>query len=302
MEDYPQCSICFDIYGTNQTHIKVPKFLKCGDTFCKECLEKIIKKSDEDYFLCPMCKEKINKEKSLDDYPSNKEVIRLVNSYFNIPEKEAKNSEDEKIIKYDIVLLGDTSVGKTSIFQRLSKDTFTDDYSSTVGIDITPYYIKYKSRRYKLIFNDITGQEKYKSITKSILRQKDGVLFIYDISDKESFDGLQYWYDLYKEENKNVVGLLIGNKCDCERKVNEKEANKFSKEHGLKFIETSAKLDKNIKKAIACLLEKIIESERIEETEDNTGLENSYTSLSSYNDDTIKINHKNEMKKKICCC
>ena len=301
MEDYPQCSICFDIYGPNQTHMKSPKFLKCGDTFCKECLEKIIKRTDEDYFLCPICQEKINKEKNLDNYPPNKEVIRLVNYYFNIPEKEVKNNEEEKITKYDIVLLGDASVGKTSIFQRLSKDTFTEDYSATVGIEITPYYIKYKSNRYKLIFHDITGQEKYKAITKNILRQKDGVLFIYDISDKNSFDSLQYWYDIYKEENKNVVGLLVGNKSDCEHKVNEAEAEKFVKDHGLKYIETSAKLDKNIKKAIAFLLERIIEAEKINETDDNTALKNDYESIMSYNDNTIKIGSCSSSGKKCPC-
>ena len=63
--------------------------------------------------------------------------------------------------------------------------------------------------------------------------------------------------------------MLIGNKCDCERKVDVSDANKFAEEHGLKYLETSAKSDKNLRKAIACLLKKIIESKESEKSEEN---------------------------------
>ena len=97
----------------------------------------------------------------------------MVDSYFYIPEIEIKKNEGEKIIKYDIVLLGKSGVGKTSIFQKLLKDIFTGLNANTMGIDITVYYIKYKNKRYKLLFHDTAGQEKYSSITTSISRQKD---------------------------------------------------------------------------------------------------------------------------------
>ena len=84
-------------------------------------------------------------------------------------------------------------------------------------------------------------------MTKSYLRNSDGVLFVYDISNKDSFNALETWYNLYKEENENVVGILIGNKSDNKHAVNKEEAKKFAKVHGLKkYLETSAKLDKNI--------------------------------------------------------
>ena len=159
--------------------------------------------------------------------------------------------------------MGNCSVGKTCIFQRLLKDIFSESLLSTTGLELNVYYIKYKNKKYKLIMNDTAGQERYKAITKSLLRGKDGVLFIYDISNEKTFNDLKSWYDLYKEENDNVVGLLIGNKCDCERKVNQEDAKKFANEHGLKYIETSAKLDINIKKAIATILEEIIKSKNI---------------------------------------
>ena len=263
MEEYPTCPICSDIYGVSQTHIKAPKILKCGDCFCKECLEQMIQKEKEEFFICPICKQKIKKEENIEEYVTNKLIIGLINSSFNLSNEEAKNNTTEKIIEYNIVLLGNSNIGKTSIFNRLSKETFSEKLLSTVGCEMAPYYIKYKNRIFRLNFFDPSGQERFQSITKGFLRHKDGVLFIFDLSDQKTFDNLKSWYKLYKEENEHVVGLLIGNKCDCERKVEEELAKKFAKDYGLKkYLETSAKFDKNIKKSIAYLLEAIIKSKR----------------------------------------
>ena len=265
MEDYPQCPICLDIFGNNPDHIRAPKILNCGDSICKECLEEILKNSKEESFLCPKCNENEKKEQKIDDYVTNKLIIKIINDCFNIQKEGLEIGEEEKINRYKIVLLGNMAVGKTSIFTRLSRDMFSESHSTTIGCDATTYYIKYKNNKYELIFRDTSGQEKYKAVTKNFLRNLDGVLFIYDISDKKSFDDLGSWLDLYKEVNEKVIGVLIGNKSDCERKVDEKEAKKFVEDHGLKkYFETSAKLDKNIKKAIACLLEEMIKSKKFE--------------------------------------
>ena len=104
-EELPECPICLDIFGISQSHIRAPKILKCGDTFCKECLEKIIKISNEDFFFCPMCKEKIKKEENINEYTTNKDIIKVINACFNIPTKSSKKNEGEKGIKYNIILL-----------------------------------------------------------------------------------------------------------------------------------------------------------------------------------------------------
>ena len=115
------------------------------------------------------------------------------------------------------------------------------------------------------------------------MRGKDGVLFIYDISDQKSFDGIESWYDLYKDENEEVVGLLICNKCDKERKVDQQKVEEFSKKHELDYIETSAKLNKRIRRIIISLLDKIRKSKEKQKSEDKTGDESrrtcSYMSL-----------------------
>ena len=176
MEEDFECPICLDIFGINQNHIKAPKVLKCGDTICKECLEMILKKSDEEFFLCPLCKEKINKEKNIDDYTTNKKVISIVNSCFNLSNKDLESLENNYPIQFNIISLGNTSVGKTSIFQRLSKDIFSDNVGTTIGCDTYIYNIKYKNKKYKLTLHDPSGQEKHKSVTKNFIRNTDGVL------------------------------------------------------------------------------------------------------------------------------
>ena len=305
-EEYPECPICLDIFGNKSSHIKAPKVLKCGDSICKVCLRDIINYSKEEYILCPMCKEKIKKEENIDDYTTNKDLIKVVNTFFNIPKKEIEKQKGDKPIKYNIILLGNPSVGKTSIFQRLSKDIYRDNHFPTIGFDISTYYFKYKNKKYELIINDTAGQERYNALTKTILRKKDGVLFIFDISNEESFESLEAWYELYKEQNEKVVGLLIGNKCDCKPKINKEKAEKFAEEHGLKYIETSAKLDKNIKKAIVYLLEEIIKSKETSkpeekiELEENNKLAQTYFSLNS--DIATSSYKKNKKLKKKCGC
>jgi len=264
MSGYPECPLCLDIYGNDQSHIRAPKVLNCGDTFCKECLEKIINKSTGENFDCPICKENL-KKKEIDEFITNKEIIRLVNDIFNIPKEEAENEIDNnKPITYRIISLGSVGVGKTSIFGRLVTDKFIEKHPATIGVEISKeYYVKYKNIKYSLLFFDTCGQEKMKSqLPKNYLRNSDGVMFIYDISNIETFDDLENWYKLYKDEKENIVGVLIGNKCDIDRQVSYDKAKKFADEHGLEYFEISAKLDKNVKKAIAVLLNEIIESKK----------------------------------------
>ena len=261
MSEVPECPKCSDIFGNDQNHIKAPKLLKCGDSICKECLEDLIQNTNEEFVLCPICKEKVKKEDDINNYITNKDLIKIVNGYFNVPENEVEEQEGIGPIHYNIILLGNSGVGKTCIFNRFSKNIYTEKFPSTVGCDTTKYYIKYKNKKYILNFRDPAGQEKYKAVTKSFLKQNDGVLFIFDLSDRKSFEDLETWYNLYKEENENIVGILIGNKSDNKHNVKEEEAIKFTFKHELrKYFKTSAKLDKNIKKSITYLLEQIIQS------------------------------------------
>jgi len=300
-EEYPQCPRCQDIFGTKEDHISAPKILKCGDTVCKECLLELIKNSEEEYFLCPSCNKQIKKKKNLEKYTTNNVVIKTINNCFNIGKIKSLDKEVAKPIEFNIITLGNFAVGKTSIFQRLSQEKFYEHYLSTIGLDYYIYYLKFRNKKYRLILRDTAGQEKYRSIVQNILKQADGVLFIYDLTNKETFEALKYWYDLYKKENSQVIGLLIGNKSDCEREVDKEEAIKFSDKHGLRYLETSAKTDKNIKKAIAIILQQIIESNENYDSISSIKTSSSINSLQKVNSLSTKLDRR-KVKKKSCAC
>lgn len=267
MKQYPQCIYCKDIYGTYLDHPRIPKVLKCGDTICKECLGVILNSSRKKYFVCPVCNQQLKKEKSIDDYITNKEFIKILNSCFG----STRSVNEKAKFEFNVITLGDYGVGKSSLFKRLLKNKFPLNQLSTVGYDYNEYYVKYHGEIYKLLCYDTGGQDKYRCIVKSLVRKADGALFVYDITDKTSFESLDYWYNLYKEIHENVVGLIIGNKCDLndERVVDKEEAENFAKDHELNFVESSALLDKMVIKSIAILLDEIIKSK---------GLKNDYVS------------------------
>ncbi len=110
---------------------------------------------------------------------------------------------------------------------------------------------------------DTAGQERFKNITASYYRGGNGVLVVYDITDRESFENLNSWLiEIEKNANKNVYKLLIGNKCDLEekRKVSYQEGKDFAASNGMQFIETSAKADTKVKDAFELLTQEIIKS------------------------------------------
>ena len=294
MEKYSECPLCTDIYGANENDVHAPKILKCGDTLCKQCLEEAMENDNEDIFNCPICNKNIKKESNIDEYTTNKEIMKQINSLFNIHDIEDKDDTNKnQLIKYRVILLGNSGVGKTSILLRLLNNKI-DDCLVTVGCEPRKFYIKYKNKKYQLLFFDTAGHEKYRAVARNFLRNTDAVLFVFDISNKKSFEDLSIWYNLYREENKNVVGLLLGNKSDLEHKIDEEEADEFAKEHGLLYMETSAKSDKNIKKAIAYLIKKINESNIIFES-----LSSVNTQFSLHSKKNKKIDEPNKKK---CSC
>ena len=118
-------------------------------------------------------------------------------------------------------------------------------------------------KKVKLQIWDTAGQERFKNITASYYRGGNGVLVVYDITDRDSFENLNYWLiEIEKNANKNVYKLLIGNKSDLEdkRKVTYQEGKDFATSNGMQFIETSAKTDSKVKDAFELLTQEIIKS------------------------------------------
>ena len=196
----------------------------------------------------------------------------------------------EKLKDYDIVhkylfricLLGDAGVGKTSILTRFCDNTFKESYNNTIGVDFRLVTLKYKDIISKLHIWDTAGQERFRSLTLNYLHNSHGFLFIFDITNKDSFDNIVNWINLSFDNNKNsVINFLIGNKCDqnSSRKVEESEAQQFAKEKDLIYLETSAKSDENIQKLFYYCVYKLIKyyDKNDYTEEDNTQLNSSHT-------------------------
>ena len=157
----------------------------------------------------------------------------------------------EYIIK--ILTLGDTTVGKTSIVLRYSDDKFHDNnILATIGIDFKIKQINRGGESIKLSIYDTAGQERFQNIIKHYYRGANGVLLTFDISNRSSFEKLDFWLNDLKENSDNIDELficLIGNKLDKEdkREVSKEEANKYARENNMPYFEVSAKTGQGIK-------------------------------------------------------
>jgi len=211
----------------------------------------------------------------------------------------------EKLEDYDIghkylfriCLLGDAGVGKTSILTRFCDNTFKENYNNTIGVDFRVVTLKYKDIISKIHIWDTAGQERFRSLTINYLHNSHGFLFIFDITNKDSFDNVVNWINLSFDNNKNsVINFLIGNKCDqnSRREVEETEAQHFAKEKHLIYLEVSAKNDENIQKLFYYCAYKLIKyyDKNYYTEEDNTQLNSSHT-------EEIKIQRPNQNK---CGC
>ena len=167
-----------------------------------------------------------------------------------------------------VILLGDTIVGKTCMLMRYMKDEINDFHVATIGIESYTKVldIKYTKDKVKLSIIDTSGQERYMSITKNYYKQADGVLLMYDITNKNSFKNLENWFEeIEKNKNGYIHIYLIGNKNDLEhdREVSKQEGENFAREHDCKFFETSILKDKNVKKLFVQLAEDICKSKKL---------------------------------------
>ena len=143
-------------------------------------------------------------------------------------------SENGSKIKYKIILLGDSSVGKTCIFKKLTTGQFNEKIISTIGIDRRTLYFEIntskegepeKKQNCEIQLWDTAGQERFRSITKNYYVSSQGLLFIYDITKRETFDNLDEWFKNVKDDlgnENNYLIILIGNKLDLAEENHEK--------------------------------------------------------------------------------
>ena len=211
----------------------------------------------------------------------------------------------EKIIDFQlthkylfrICLLGDAAVGKTSLLTRFCDDSFKENYNNTIGVDFRVVTLKFKNIISKLHIWDTAGQERFRSLALNYLNNSHGFIFVYDITNKQSFNNVINWINLAYEKNKNsIVNFLVGNKNDKEeeRAVTEEEGKNLAEEKKLLFLETSAKKDNNVQKLFYYILYKFLEYYKTNEYK-----EDEQVKLSNGNSEEISTKRNSENK---CSC
>ena len=202
----------------------------------------------------------------------------------------------EEIISFKILLLGDSTVGKTAFILRFCEDKFDEDSLTTIGLDQKNKYVKRGDKKIELHIWDTAGQERFRAIAKNLYKGADGILLMYDMSNLVSFNHIKEWINSIKEsvDISKIALIIVGNKCDLttqEITVDEEKKKNFEDTRKLKIIEASAKKNINVNDSFIVLIDKMLA----------LGLGKKKTNGID-DDGNQKLQSNNNDKKKSNCC
>ena len=169
----------------------------------------------------------------------------------------------EYLKKLQILLLGDRNVGKTSVIKRFYDGSYYQQCLTTLGIDFFSKIVEIGPSKEKILvkFWDTAGKERFNSITSAFYKQADGIMVLYDVTNKESFNDIDKWMTRINDNaTSDVIVYLIGNKIDLheeQRTVTCEEAQNLANHYKCKYFETSAKNNSNINTVIFSLIEEL---------------------------------------------
>lgn len=168
---------------------------------------------------------------------------------------------------YKVVLVGDPTVGKTSIILRFIDNNFIADNVTTNGVNVKSRAIQFGKKSVKIILVDTAGQERFRTISRSMYREADAVIVVYDQASEKTFSSIKFWLnEVDKYANENTRKFIVANKSDLNSVVPPATGKRFADDSSTPFFEVSAKMDTNIDLLFQTLVQSV--GERANPNED----------------------------------
>lgn len=169
---------------------------------------------------------------------------------------------DDYLYQFRLILIGDSTVGKSSLLRQFKEGTYFQDISLTVGVDFHAKIVYVKGEPIKLQLWDTAGQDRFRAIVKAYYRNAVGGLLVFDITNRESFAHLNEWLEDAKknaDRGREPVFVLVGNKSDQDkhREVLKDEGLRYARENNMEYIETSARTGSHVEEAFQMVAQKV---------------------------------------------
>ena len=209
---------------------------------------------------------------------------------------DENNQNDKTLLTLKLLIIGDSRVGKTSLLLNYVEKIFPEAHISTLGVEYKEKEIIKDNYIIRLQIWDTAGEERFRSITKSIYRNANGILFVCDITNRESFKNIKNWIKDADNVDKDIKGIIIGNKIDLdnERVVSVEDLEEIGKKYNMPFIETSAKTGMNVNKCFEVLIDELFKNKNADEIKEKYLRKNK-------NDLSISTKKTNVKEKGGCC-
>jgi small GTP-binding protein len=158
-----------------------------------------------------------------------------------------------------VIIIGDSTVGKTQLTLRFADDTFSDAPMPTIGVDFRVKEVSALGSTYRLQIWDTAGQERFRNITESYYRRARGVIIVYDLSNRDSFHQVEAWIgSIARSPSSDIPRVLVGNKDDLPHAVSDAEIAAATSQYKIQHFLTSAKTGKGVNEVFVALTELIV--------------------------------------------
>ena len=194
----------------------------------------------------------------------------------------------KKLKPIKLLLIGDSCVGKTSLLLRFCDNFFPESHMATIGVEFKEKIITINDKNYKIHLWDTAGQERYSSLTKNFYKHAQGIIFVYDVNNIESFQNLKNWIKNPDYEKRNVKIIIVGNKIDLKKEISTDDLKRLANRYSCKYFEVSAKNNINVNSVFESITEEIIN--------DNKEYDEEIDSITLSN-----VQFYEKEKKKQCC-